>query len=131
MAQLFWLSGGQLERIRPFFLKERGVRPVDDGEVLSGTSACSGTACPGWMPRLDAPAAGGPRKTLDNRFRRWSDKVGFQLIVFELAGSDGKQAEEVLMVDATDFKARYPVSGLKKGMMRLDGSVAHQGGTNQ
>ncbi len=36
MAQLFWLSEEQVDGIRPFFPKERGVKWVDDRKVLSG-----------------------------------------------------------------------------------------------
>ncbi len=36
MAQLLWLSQGQVARIRPLFPKERGVKQVDDRKVLSG-----------------------------------------------------------------------------------------------
>ena len=34
---LFWLSQEQLERIKPFFPKSRGVSRVDDRKVLSGS----------------------------------------------------------------------------------------------
>ena len=47
MAQLFGISGEQVDRIRPLFPKEPGVK------------------------RVDAPAAYGLHKTLDNRCRRW------------------------------------------------------------
>ena len=36
MARLFWLSAEQVDGIRPFFLKERGGKRVDDRKVLSG-----------------------------------------------------------------------------------------------
>ena len=36
MTHLFWLREEQMERIRPFFPKERGVPRVDDRKVLSG-----------------------------------------------------------------------------------------------
>ncbi len=70
MAQLFWLSAEQVAGIRPLFPKECGVKRVDDRKVLSGIIDVirSGLS---WM---DAPAAYGPHKIPDNRFRRWSDK---------------------------------------------------------
>ena len=37
MDRLFWLSEGQLERIKLFFPKSRGVRRVDESKVLSGS----------------------------------------------------------------------------------------------
>ena len=58
MARLFGLSAEQVDDIRPFFPKERGVKRVDDRKVLSGIipvmqkgSALGG--CPGrlWPPQ--------------------------------------------------------------------------------
>ena len=37
MTQVGWLRGDQLERIRPFFPKERGVGPVDARRVWHGS----------------------------------------------------------------------------------------------
>ena len=48
---LFWLSEEQLERIKPFFPKSRGVSRVDDRKVLSGIIYVHVTACAGWMPQ--------------------------------------------------------------------------------
>ncbi len=62
MAQLLGLSAEQVDGIRPLFLKERGVKRVDDRKVLSGI-------IPVIQKRLrwvDAPAAYGPHKTLYN-----------------------------------------------------------------
>ncbi len=50
MAQLFGISGEQVDRIRPLFPKEQGGKRVDE-----------------WMPR----PAYGPHKTLYNRCRPW------------------------------------------------------------
>ncbi len=36
MAQLLGLSADQVDRIRPLFPKECGVKRVDDGKVLNG-----------------------------------------------------------------------------------------------
>lgn len=36
MSRLFWLTEEQVERIRPFFPKSRGVDRADDRKVLSG-----------------------------------------------------------------------------------------------
>ena len=122
MAQLFWLSAEQVDRIRPFFPKERGVKRVDDCKVLSGIIPVIQKG----LRWVDAPAAYGPHKTLYNRFRRWSDKGVFDLIFSELSASDSAElpypAEppdapepEVLMIDATDIKAHRTASSLKKG----------------
>ena len=36
MSRLFWLTEDQVERISPFFPKERGVGRANDRKVLSG-----------------------------------------------------------------------------------------------
>ncbi len=67
MAQLFGISGEQVDRIRPLFPKEPGVKRVDDRKVLSGIIPVIQKG----LRWVDAPAADGPHKTLDNRCRRW------------------------------------------------------------
>ncbi|MCY4055300.1 MAG: hypothetical protein OXF67_05415 [Cyanobacteria bacterium MAG CAR4_bin_6] len=65
MDGLFWLSGRQLERTRPFFPRSRGVSPVDDGKVVSGiiymlrNGGSAHCSSPGW-----------PAPTAPNRKRR-------------------------------------------------------------
>lgn len=36
MSNLYWLSEGQMSRLRPFFPKSHGLPRVDDRRVLSG-----------------------------------------------------------------------------------------------
>jgi transposase len=36
MSNLYWLSGAQTARLRPYFPKSHGVPRVDDRRVLSG-----------------------------------------------------------------------------------------------
>ncbi len=67
MAQLLGLSAEQVDGIRPSFLKERGVKRVDDRKVLSGIIPFIQKG----LRWVDAPAADGPHKTLYNRCRRW------------------------------------------------------------
>ncbi len=62
MAQLFWLSEEQVDRIRPLFPKERGGKRVDDRKVLSGIIPVIQKG----LRWVDAPAAHGPHKTLYN-----------------------------------------------------------------
>ncbi len=67
MAQLFGLSGEQIDGIRPLFPKERSGKRVDDRKVLSGIiHVIQKGLC--W---LDTPAADGSHKTLYNLCRRW------------------------------------------------------------
>ena len=123
MDGLFWLSEEQLERIKPFFPKSRGVSRVDAHKVLSGIIYVHVTAC----ALVDAPTAYEPCKTLYNCFRRWSEKGVFRLLFSELARSTHTEAEagaapeEVLMLDAAYVKAhRRTASSLNKGALPLD-----------
>jgi len=99
MDCLLWLSEGQLERIKPFFPKSRGVSRVDDRKVLSGIIYVLHHG----LLWVDAPAPYGPCETLYNPFRRWSEKGGFQLTSSDLARSAaaeseaGAESEEVLL----------------------------------
>ena len=52
MEGLFWLSEEQLERIKPFFPRSRGVSCIEERKVLSGIIYVHATACAGWMPHL-------------------------------------------------------------------------------
>ncbi len=67
MAQLFGLSGEQVDGIRTLFPKERGGKRADDRKVLSGIIHVTRKG----LCWVDAPAADGPHKTLYNRFRCW------------------------------------------------------------
>jgi transposase len=68
MAQGFWLSDAQRGASPLLPHKPRGAARVDDRRVISGIVVAlqSGGR---W---LDVPAEYGPRKTLYNRFVRWS-----------------------------------------------------------
>ncbi len=59
IAQLFWLREEQVDRIRPLFPKERGVKRVDDRKVLSSSIPVIQKG----LHRVDVPAADGPHKT--------------------------------------------------------------------
>lgn len=68
---LFWLSDEQFSKLQPLLpTNTRGKAHVDDRRVISGIIHVlkSGGR---WV---DAPEAYGPRKTLHNRFVRWSEK---------------------------------------------------------
>ena len=58
MAQLFGLSGEQVDGIRPLFTKERSGKRVDDRKVLSGIIHVIQKG----LRWVDAPAADGPHK---------------------------------------------------------------------
>ena len=103
MSQLFYLSSEQLERIKPFFPLSHGVSRVDDLRVLSGII---------YVIKHGLQWKGAPRKTLYNRFVRWSRMGIFNNIFAELAktaGNDGR-----LMIDATHLKAHRTAASLLK-----------------
>ena len=89
MTQLFGLRQGQVDRIRPLFPKERGVKRVDDRKVLSGIIL----AIQKGLRWGDAPAADDSHKTPYNHCRHWSDKGVFDLIFSELSASDAAEPQ--------------------------------------
>jgi transposase len=68
MADLFWLTKAQIERISRYFPLSHGVPRVDDQRVVSGIIHVIRNG----LRWRDAPAEYGPHKTLYNRFIRWS-----------------------------------------------------------
>ena len=85
MSRLFWLSSDQVERIAPFFPKERGVSRANERKVLGGIIYVIKHG----LQWTDAPADYGPHKTLYNRFRRWSENGVFERI-FEVLAMPGR-----------------------------------------
>jgi transposase len=67
---LFWLTDAQMERLEPFFRKSHGKPRVNDRRVLIGIIFTNRNGLQ-WRA---APTEFGPRKTLYNRWKRWSDK---------------------------------------------------------
>ncbi len=109
MSGQFWLTGEQVERLRPHFPKARGKPRVDDRRVLSGILFVLRNGLR-WQ---DAPAVYGPHKTLYSRFVRWSRLGVFARIFRDLAqpGRDG----DTLMMDSTHLKAHRTAASLGKG----------------
>ena len=100
MPEGFWLSDTQWERLAPLLPnKPRGVARVDDRRVISGIVVAlqSGGR---W---IDVPSEYGPRKTLYNRFVRWSAKGVWQQVFATLAAADGPPA--AVLLDSTHIKA--------------------------
>ncbi|WP_299730664.1 IS5 family transposase [uncultured Tateyamaria sp.] len=125
MSELYWLTDGQMERLRPFFPKSRGKPRVDDRRVLSGIIFIQRNG----LMWKHAPAAYGPPKTLYNRWKRWSRMGVFATITTELAAQ--AQETEIVMIDATHTKAHRTASSLggsKGGRGRLIGRT--KGGLN-
>ena len=78
MSHLFWLNEEQMNRICPYFPKERGIKRANDRKVLSGIVYVIRNG----LRWCDAPTDYGPHKTLYNRFVRWS-KTGVFERIFE------------------------------------------------
>ena len=111
MSDLYWLSSGQLERIKPYFPLSHGMPRADDLKVISGIVFVIKNG----LRWRDAPKEYGPHKTLYNRFIRWSRMGVFDRIFAELAGQAG--APERLLIDSTHLKAHRTAASLfKKGL---------------
>ncbi len=107
---LFWLSERQFGRIEPHLPDDtRGKPRVDDRRVISGIVHVlkSGGR---WA---DAPPAYGPKKTLYNRFVRWSAKGVWTSIFHALARAGGPPAQ--VLLDSSAVKAHRCASGAKGG----------------
>ena len=106
----FWLSDEQFSKIAPFLPTDtRGKARVDDRRVISGIVHVlkSGGR---W---IDAPDAYGPRKTLYNRFVRWSAKDVWTQLFQTLSAAGGPPAE--VLLDSSAVKAHRCAAGGKGG----------------
>ena len=120
MSQGFWLSDAQWERLAPLLPnKPRGVPRVDDRRVISGIVVAlqSGGR---W---IDVPTEYGPRKTLYNRFVRWSAQGVWQVVFETLAATGGPPV--AVLLDSTHVKAhRCAAGGKGASKARPSASVA-------
>jgi transposase len=108
MADLFWLTKTQIERISRYFPLSHGVPRVDDQRVVSGIIHVIRNG----LRWRDAPAEYGPHKTLYNRFICWSRMGVFNRILAGLAGRKGQP--DRLMIDATHLKTHRTAASLLK-----------------
>lgn len=106
----FWFSDEQWTRIEPLLPTDvRGMKRVDDRRVLSGivhALKCGGR----WADCADVY---GPKKTLYNRFVRWSERGIWEGIFSALA--DAEEAPDRLFIDSSRIKARRCAGGGKGG----------------
>ena len=106
----FWLSQEQFDKIKPYLPTDtRGKPRVDDRRVISGIIHVLKSGCR-WV---DAPELYGPRKTLYNRFVRWSEKGIWEELFKALASADGPPAH--IMIDSSAVKAHRCAAGGKGG----------------
>ena len=110
MSDFFWFSDAQWERIEPLLPTDvRGKPRVDDRRVLSGivhALRCGGR----WA---DCANVYGPKKTLYNRFVRWSERGIWKGIFSALAGAD--DAPDRLFIDSSCIKVHRCAGGRKGG----------------
>jgi transposase len=110
MADYFWFSDAQWARIEPILPKDvRGKKRVDDRRVLSGivhALKCGGR----WA---DCAEVYGPKKTIYNRFVRWSERGIWENIFSALAGAE--DAPERLFIDSSCIKVHRCAGGGKGG----------------
>ena len=110
MSEVFWLNGAQWARLQPLLPTDvRGVPRVDDRRVISGIIHVLRSGCR-WV---DAPPSYGPRKTLYNRFVRWTMRGIWQRIFEALAATGGPPVE--VLLDSTHVKAHRCSAGGKGG----------------
>ena len=106
----FWLSDEQFSRLQPLLPTDtRGKSRVDDRRVISGIIPVLKSGCR-WA---DAPEVYGPRKTLYNRFIRWSRKGVWENLFHAFASADGPPAQ--VLIDSSAVKAHRCASGGKGG----------------
>jgi len=88
-AEAFWLSDEQWAAIHPLLPdKVRGVGRVDDRRVISGILHVLATGI-AWSK---APECYGPRKTLYNRYKRWSKAGVWPALFATLADGSNRQS---------------------------------------
>jgi putative transposase len=91
----FLLTTAQMRRLSPHFPRSHGIARVDDRRVLSGIVYVIRHG----LQWRDAPAAYGPRKTLYNRFVRWS-RMGVADRIFAALAAEAGPPER-LMIHST------------------------------
>ena len=106
----FWLSEHPFARLEPHLPTDtRGQPRVDDRRVISGIVHVLKSGCR-WA---DAPDFYGPRKTLYNRFVRWSAKGVWTDVFHALASAGGPPAQ--VLIDSSAVKAHRCAGGGKGG----------------
>ena len=111
MSDFFWFSDAQWERIEPLLPNDvRGMDRVDDRRVLSGIVH----ALKHGGRWADCPRdVYGPKKTLYNRFVRWSERGIWERIFAALAGAE--DAPDRLFIDSSCIKVHRCAGGAKGG----------------
>lgn len=120
---LFWVTEAQMGRLRPLLPdKVRGVPRADDRKVISGIVHVLKSGCR-WA---DAPPEYGPRKTLYNRWVRWSER-GHWVRIFEALADEGGPPSQV-MIDSSAVRAHRSAAGGKGGSRPMRSDAAEGDG---
>jgi len=103
----------QMARFQPFSPKSHGKPRVDDHRVLSGIIFMNRNG----LRWRDAPREYGLAKTLDNRWKLWSNKGIFVAMMDGLSASSTER--KTIMIDVAYLKAHRTASSLrvKKGVL--------------
>ena len=124
MSDFFWFSDAQWERIAPLLPSDvRGKKRVDDRRVLSGivhALRCGGR----WADCADVY---GPKRTLYNRFVRWSERGIWEGIFSALAGA--ADAPDRLFIDSSCIKVHRCAGGGKGGPWLMVSAAPKAGAT--
>jgi transposase len=124
MSDFFWFSDAQWERIAPLLPTDvRGKKRVDDRRVLSGivhALRCGGR----WVDCADVY---GPKKTLYNRFVRWSERGIWEGVFSALAGA--ADAPDRLFIDSSCIKVHRCAGGGKGGPWLMVSAAPKAGAT--
>ena len=117
MSDFFWFSDAQWALIEPLLpTNVRGKKRADDRRVLSGivhALRCGGR----WADCADVY---GPKKTLYNRFVRWSERGIWEGIFSALAGG-AEDAPDRLFIDSSCICQRrrdFAAAGRSKSAAR-------------
>ncbi|MGH6853408.1 MAG: transposase, partial [Methylocella sp.] len=90
---MFWFNARQGAKIVPHLpANQPGPERKDDRRILSGIMHGLKAGCR-WR---DCPKEYGPRKTVYNRFSRWSEKGVWQTIFASAAGPSGPPEQAAL-----------------------------------
>jgi len=117
----FWLSDEAWSLLEPMLQRNQpGARRVDDRRVLSGIFHVLQCGCR-WR---DCPPEYGPRRTIYNRFNRWSHPKIWQQMLTTL--TEAGHLGGTVAVDSTYPKAHRSAAGAQKKRRRIRRPASHE-----
>ena len=115
MSTLFYLSSAQMDVIRPFFPRSRGIPRRDDQKIISELSMFSSSVSDGRMLQKNTA----PIKLFITVLSDGVEKIFTAL-------SESTQDTSLLMIDATCLKAHRTAASLRKKGLPLAVSDAQK-----